>query len=130
MTARRHTPRSLASFMFIAASIAIAIAGCGGSKSNSSVSTTTTTEPEPIAATVHIVDGHFDPETVEIAVGGSVMWINDEPRRHRLLSLDKGVIDSPQIKPNAAWMTKFVTIGEWAYYCTNHNTMKGTVIVR
>lgn len=128
MTARR--PPAPAAMVLIAASMALALAACGGSKGNSSASTTTTTEQEPIAATVHIVDGHFEPEVVEIAVGGSVMWINDEPRRHRLLSLDKGVIDSPQIKPDAAWMNKFVTIGEWAYYCTNHNTMKGTVIVR
>ncbi len=130
MMAQRHPARAVATVMFIAASIAVAAAGCGSSKGSSSAGTTTTTEQEPIAATVHIVDGRFDPETVEIAVGGSIMWINDEPRRHRLLSLDKGVIDSPQIKSGTAWMTKFVTIGEWAYYCTNHNTMKGTVIVR
>ena len=129
MSARRRPSRSLAAVVLIAAFLALAVAGCGRSKDSSSGSTTTT-EEEPIAATVHIVDGHFDPETVEIAVGGSVMWINDEPRRHRLLSLDKGVIDSPQLRPGAGWMTKFVTIGDWAYYCTNHNTMKGTVIVR
>ena len=102
-------------------------AGCG---STSTASTTTTTEPQPVAATVHIVDGRFDPDVVEIAVGGSVMWINDEPRRHRLLSLTRGAINSPQIKPGSSWVREFVAPGEYEYYCTNHNTMKATVIVR
>jgi plastocyanin len=119
--------RTVTALIVTAAMSVLILAGCGSSKDSS---TTEVTEPEPVAATVHIIDGRFDPDVVEIAVGGSVMWINDEPRRHRLLSLTRGVIDSPQIKPNASWMRSFVAPGEYEYFCTNHNTMKGTVVVR
>jgi plastocyanin len=88
------------------------------------------TEPLAVASTVHITDGQFDPRTVEIEVGGTVMWINDDVTAHQLESVVPGNIHSGRIRPGSSYTRTFSAPGEYQYYCAIHNTMKGTIIVR
>ena len=103
--------------------LALLVGACSSSPSS--------TEPdEPaIAVTVHITDGEFDPREVEIEPGGSVRWINDDVAVHRLTFLDPP-IDSGNLGAGRSWVHTFGSEGEFLYYDTYRNTMKGTVVVR
>ena len=105
-----------------------ATASCAGSDVSSSSSTTRPAPPRFV--TVRITDGEFDPRQVEVAVGGSVTWVNDDATEHRLASTSPNVIDSPLIGKAGAYTQGFATPGEFRYYCTIHNSMKGVVVVR
>ena len=106
----------------------VALAACAGSDAASS--STTPAPPPPRSVTVTIADGKFDPRQVEVAVGGSVTWVNDDETPHRLASTTPNVIESPLIGKAGAYTQGFATPGEFRYYCTIHNSMKGVVVVR
>jgi plastocyanin len=88
------------------------------------------TEPLAVASTIHISDGQFDPRTVEIEVGGVVMWINDDVTAHQLESVSGGKIHSGRLRAGGSYTQTFGAPGEYQYYCAIHNTMKGTIIVK
>jgi plastocyanin len=115
----------------VVAAVAVVAAlapACAGSDSNSS--SPTTVGPPPRSVTVRIADGAFDPRRVEVAVGGSVTWVNDDVTSHLVVSLTPNVIQSPLIGKAGSYTRSFSTPGEYRYYCNIHNSMKGEVIVR
>jgi plastocyanin len=116
---------------FVAAGLTVALvalaSACGGSDGPSTASTLT---PAPPDATVSIVDGRFDPRRVEVAVGGSVTWVNDDLTPHLIVSTEPNVIGSPLIGKADTYTRDFSAPGEYRYYCTIHNSMKGVVTAR
>ena len=106
--------------------VTVFVVACNSEEGTSSDST----EPLAVASTVHITDGQFDSRTVEIEVGGTVMWINDDVTAHQLESVVPGAIHSGRIRPGGTYTRTFSAPGEYQYYCAIHNTMKGTIIVR
>ena len=100
---------------------------CGGSDG---ARTASTLAPAPPEATVSIVDGRFDPRQVDVAVGGSVTWVNDDLTPHLIVSTEPNVIGSPLIGKADTYTRDFSAPGEYRYYCTIHNSMKGVVTVR
>ena len=124
--------RILLGSLTLALALTATLGSCSGSPDTPSVQlpTTASTEPAPIAVTVWITDGRFDPRDVEVAVGGSVMWINDDVNQHLLVSTTPNVIQSPLIGKAGTYTRVFSSPGEYPYYCTLRNTLKGTVTVR
>ena len=120
---KRFTRRTSIAFL-VAATIAL-LAGSCSSKS----ATPSPDEPPAIAATVHIADGKFDPRELDIEVGGSVMWINDDVASHDLQFVTPNKLYSGVVKSAASWIHTFTTAGTYDYYCDFHNTMKGVVVV-
>jgi plastocyanin len=118
----------MATVLAAVAILAGALAGCAGS--DGTAAPATTAAPPPRAATVTIADLAFDPRQVEVAVGGSVTWVNDDDTAHMLLSTTPNVIGSPLIGKAGSYTQEFSAPGEYRYYCTIHNSMKGTVVVR
>jgi len=119
--------RPLPSLIAIIALVAIpsAITSCSGSGTSRSDDA-----PTELMATIRIVDGQFDPREVEIAVGGSVQWINDDVNPHQLISLAVGELASPVLATGQTWTRQFTAPGEVRYYDAFRATMKGSVIVR
>lgn len=107
--------------------LSVAALGCGTSSPSSS---SDETDAPAIAATVHIKDGKFDPREVEIEMGGSVMWINDDVATHDLKFMPPNKLYSGVMKPKGMWIHTFSAAGTYDYYCDFHNTMKGSVVVR
>jgi plastocyanin len=128
-TPRRVRWHRLTPALLVAAGLLAAVTtSCAGSDSGS---TTTTTAPHaPSSVTVSITDGQFDPRRVEVAVGGSVTWVNDDVTPHLLVSTTPNVIQSPVIGKAGSYTRSFNTPGEYRYYCNIHNSMKGEVVVR
>ena len=71
----------------------------------------------------------FVPATITIAAGQSVTWTNADPVAHTTTSDDK-VWDSGSLLPNATFSTTFSQPGTYAYHCTIHPFIRGTVVVQ
>ena len=83
--------------------------------------------------TVEIKSISYDPKSVEVPVGGSIVWTNKAFTNHTATSEDDGkTFDTGEIKPNeSSSSVKFDKEGEFKYHCTIHGkTMSGTVVVK
>lgn len=78
---------------------------------------------------VTIIDFAFDPETVTVAVGDPVMWTNQDEATHTVTSDGGGPLDSGDLAQDATYDAAFDEPGTYAYICTIHPTMQGTVEV-
>ncbi|HEU4444430.1 MAG TPA: cupredoxin family copper-binding protein [Nitrososphaeraceae archaeon] len=70
----------------------------------------------------------FSPNPVEVKVGETVTWINDDSGRHTVTSKD-GVFDSGMMGKGQSFSFTFDKAGEYAYFCEPHPNMVGTVVV-
>ena len=71
----------------------------------------------------------FSPNPVEVKVGETVTWINDDSGRHTVTSKDDGIFDSGVLGKGQSFSYTFDTAGEYPYYCEPHPNMVGTVVV-
>lgn len=85
--------------------------------------------------TVEMRDGFFDPETLEVAPGTTVMWDNVDDDEHSTTSgtncSHDGIWDSGELNPGSNFTETFDSQGNFPYYCIPHcgNGMTGLVIV-
>jgi plastocyanin len=70
----------------------------------------------------------FSPNPVEIKVGETVTWINDNSGRHTLTSKD-GVFDSGIMGKGQSFSFTFDKAGECPYFCEPHPNMVGTAVM-
>lgn len=73
-------------------------------------------------------DQCFVPNTVQIAVGGEVIWLNADSAAHTVTEVN-GNFDSSLISPAGKFTQKFNTAGTNAYMDIVHPWAKGTVVV-
>jgi plastocyanin len=82
----------------------------------------------PTASHTVVIEGvKFEPETLTVKRGETVTWINKDPFPHTATA--PGVFDSHDIPPNRSWKYTAHKAGEYAYTCTLHSNMKGTLKV-
>jgi plastocyanin len=82
----------------------------------------------PTAGHTVVIEGvKFEPETLTVKRGEPVTWINKDPFPHTATA--PGVFDSHDIPPNRSWKYTVHKAGEYAYTCTLHSNMKGTLKV-
>ena len=84
--------------------------------------------PKP-AATVHIKDDAYNPATITVHTGESVLFVNDDDDAHTVTSTDN-VFDSKGLDTNSRWQYTFTKAGNYKYFCELHPFMKGTVVVK
>ena len=70
----------------------------------------------------------FSPNPVEVKVGETVTWVNDDSGRHTVTSKD-GIFDSGMIGKGQSFSFTFDKAGEYSYFCEPHPNMVGTVVV-
>jgi plastocyanin len=70
----------------------------------------------------------FDPATVTIQVGDSVTWTNEDSVAHTATAGD-GSFDTGQIANGGSDTVTFDTAGTFAYICSIHPQMTGSVVV-
>lgn len=80
-------------------------------------------------ASVSITDFQFTPASVTVSVGGSVSWSNNSPTPHTVTS-SNGAFDSGIMNAGQAFSFTFTSPGTFAYTCTIHPQMTGTVVVQ
>ncbi len=69
----------------------------------------------------------FVPARLEVDVGDTVMWTNEDVMPHTVSS--PGIFDSMAMAPKQLWGWSFMQRGEWPYGCAFHPTMHGAVVV-
>ena len=116
--------------------------GSSGSSTTQTVSATFTGLANPVMFTQHatapptsggvdIKDNFFSPNTIAVQVGGSVTWTWAGAASHTL-NFTSGPAPLPPDTPAQATGTKtfmFNSVGTYAYHCTIHAGMDGTLTV-
>jgi plastocyanin len=75
------------------------------------------------------IDGvTFDPVTLAVKTGETVVWINKDPFPHTVTS-QTGAFDSHAIAPGQSWSYTTTRTGVFPYLCTLHPTMHATLTV-
>ena len=119
---------------------AIGLTACGGSSSMSANgSNPTGSGGGGIAANVTIANTAYSPASITITAGGSVKWTNTDATTHSVTADAAGGFDSNLTgsmpdpyggsSGGGTFTQKFASAGTFAYHCTYHASMHGTVTV-
>jgi plastocyanin len=115
--------------LFVVTAI-VSAAGCAGKKTENNTTTTASTSApinqNPQTYTINIQNNTFNPSSVQIAVGGTVKWVNMDSVKHE----PKGrVFDSGPLEQNGTFEYTFKSAGTYNYQCAIHPSMLGTIKV-
>jgi plastocyanin len=78
--------------------------------------------------TIDMQDIEFKPPTLTVAVGDSVTWVNKDAALHDAIA-DDGSWKTPTLNPNQSASLTFSAPGTYAYHCSLHGSMRGTLTV-
>jgi plastocyanin len=77
---------------------------------------------------VSIKDMKFDPAELDIAVGDTVVWTNNDDRDHTVVAKNK-TFQSDNLSKGDTYQYTFKKAGKFDYSCSYHPRMKGTITV-
>jgi plastocyanin len=110
----------------------LTVTGCGSSSSSSGGSSSGGTSSGSTSSgsggAVTIKGFAFDPATIDVKVGETVTWTNEDSATHNVKG--DGGISSGDLAQGASYSKTFDTAGNYAYQCAIHPTMTGTVVVK
>jgi plastocyanin len=102
----------------------LAVVSCG--KASSATTPPSGTPGQSAAVTIENIA--YSPANITVSVGTTVTWTNKDPVIHTVTS-DTGLFDSGDISQGNTFNYTFNDKGTFAYHCTIHATMHGTVTV-
>ena len=130
--------RPILPVLAVAAMLAIAACGGGGntgapsqaapSTAASAAASAAQSAPAGGSTSVDIKNFAFNPASLTAKVGDKVTWTNSDSAAHTV-TFDDGSVDSKNIDSNGTFEHTFSSAGTFAYHCTIHTNMKGTVTV-
>jgi plastocyanin len=82
----------------------------------------------PGADEVWIQSMAFNPSTITVTSGTTIIWTNKDAVNHTVTS-DNALFDSGSIGTNGTYSHKFATAVTFTYHCTVHPMMTASVIV-
>jgi plastocyanin len=87
----------------------------------------------PAKVTVNIQNFAFDPKTLTVKQGTTIIFINHDNAKHTVTS-DSGKFDSGDINPGQSYPLKMDEAGTYPYFCVFHGDkggvdMAGTIVV-
>jgi plastocyanin len=86
--------------------------------------------PQVQAGAVTIAKFAFAPASLTVSPGQSITWTNTDPVAHTATS-DDNLWDSGGLPPpNGSFSTMFSEPGTYAYHCSIHPFMRGTIVVQ
>jgi plastocyanin len=80
-------------------------------------------------AEVKIDNFSFAPQTLTVAVGATVTWVNRDDIPHTVVSTD-GVFKSKVRDTDEKFSYTFTKAGTYSYFCSVHPKMTGKVVVQ
>jgi plastocyanin len=83
----------------------------------------------PAATEVKIDNFSFGPATLTVPVGTTVTWTNRDDIPHTVVSNDK-VFKSKVMDTDEKFSYAFAKAGTYAYFCSIHPKMTGTIVVQ
>ena len=85
--------------------------------------------PKPTTHTVTMENMRFQPESLTVARGDTVVWVNKDLVPHTATS-KAGGFDSQGIEAEKSWRFTVRKKGDFAYVCTFHPTMTAMLRVK
>jgi plastocyanin len=85
--------------------------------------------PKPKTHTVTMANMRFQPESLTVARGDTVVWVNQDLVPHTATSTAGG-FDSKLIQAEKSWKFTVRKQGDFPYVCTFHPTMTATLRVK
>ena len=113
---------------------AIVIAGC-----SNQTSTPAQTTPTPqssgsgnlgIKQDISISGFAFNPASITIPKGATVIWTNQDATAHNIVSDTGNELNSDTFSKGETFAHTFNTPGTYTYHCGVHPSMKGEIIVQ
>jgi plastocyanin len=93
----------------------------------------TTTSVSIVPGSSSLTTDAWSPNPVQVSVGTTVTWTNDDAQPHTVNSGENGtpsgLFDSPIMPPAGTFEYTFTEAGEVPYFCILHPNMVGTVSV-
>jgi plastocyanin len=80
------------------------------------------------APMVHISNFTFSPSVLKIRVGQTVTWVNDDDIPHAVAATGKA-FKSKVLETGERFSFTFAQAGSFAYFCSLHPHMTGTIVV-
>ena len=113
--------------LVLAMALMLTVIGCdGGDDAGGGTTATTAAAAEQ---TVEIADLAFAPEELTIAAGSAVTWVSLDPDLPHTATSDDDVFDSGNLTEGQDFSFTFDEAGTFAYFCSVHPTMRGTIVV-
>jgi plastocyanin len=122
---RNSTRATIAAMAIVAAVLTAAVTG----RTDTIAQSNPTPGPTSAPIAVKIVDFAFSPQKVTIPVGASVTWTNRDDVAHTATASDSS-FDSGNLANGQSWTHMFTKAGKYAYICSYHPNMTGTIIVQ
>jgi len=72
----------------------------------------------------------FAPSPMTVPVGTRVTWVNRDDVPHQIVSTEKRFASSPVLDTNQRYSYAFTSPGTYAYFCSIHPRMTGTIVAR
>lgn len=86
-------------------------------------------KPATGVTAIEIKNFAFTPKVIEVPVGTTVTWTNLDSVAHTATS-DDGTFNSGNLNSGEAYSFEFKTAGTYAYSCSYHPSMQGTINVK
>jgi plastocyanin len=83
----------------------------------------------PETARVRVKDFAFDPKKIEIMLGDTVEWVNDDAFTHSAVA-DGRSFDTGNIPADESRTFVPRDRGTWDYHCSWHPRMRGSIVVK
>ena len=108
-----------------ALAIILSLASCSSDSPTGSNSTNGGGMPSP--NTVNITGNSFSPATLSVKAGTTVTWTNKDAALHTVTSNTGTFTSSGDLSLNETYQVTFNTVGTFAYHCSKHPSMTGTI---
>ncbi len=84
----------------------------------------------PTSSSIEIKNFSFSPTSATVKAGTTVTWTNNDAVPHTITSdPDGSLFKSSTLNPGETFQFTFSTAGSFAYHCSIHTSMQGTVVV-
>ncbi len=103
-------------------------AGCNAKTATTERTVNTGANNTATVTTISINDFAFNPKNIEVKVGTTVSWTNDDSASHIIVG-DSGGPNSSTLATGDTYAYTFNTAGSFPYHCGIHSMMTGTVTV-
>ncbi|MDE1181017.1 plastocyanin/azurin family copper-binding protein [Paraburkholderia sp.] len=95
------------------------------------VATAPIAQAQSVPNTVVIDNFTFNPPVLHVSAGSTVTWQNHDDMPHMIVSsATPRAFSSPPVDSGEHYTTTFAKPGTYAYFCSMHPRMTGTVIVK
>ncbi|MFJ2867705.1 cupredoxin domain-containing protein [Kitasatospora sp. NPDC087314] len=111
-------------------SVAAQSHGVAASAVSQTVLTAVPKAPAAGAQQVTIANYAFSPSTLTVSTGTTVTWTNSDTDSHTVTSSGSGPLASGVLNQGASYSYTFTMPGTYAYICSIHPFMQGTVVVQ